>query len=100
MKCKRVRKVLDMKAERITAKDVRNISVGGKLEVELPSYLACVAAKGMVTYVKRAYPRTDGNVYYTFINSESNTITIGLTDPHLRDIIIGENVKCRKRVET
>lgn len=64
------------------------------------AYLACVAAKGMVTYVKRAYPRTDGNVYYTFINSESNTITIGLTDPHSRDIIIGENVKCRKRVET
>ena len=89
-----------MKADRITAKDVRNISVGGKLEVELPNYLACVAAKGMVTYVKRAYPRTDGNVYYTFINSESNTITIGLTDPHSRDIIIGENVKCRKRVET
>lgn len=88
-----------MKAERITAKDVRNISVGGKLEVELPNYLACVAAKGIVTYVKRAYPRIDGNVYYTYINSESNTITIGLTDPHTRDIILGENVRYRKRVK-
>ena len=86
-----------MKAERITAKDVRNISVGGKLEVELPNYLACVAAKGAVTYVKKAYPRDDGNVYYTFL--KGNRITIGLTDPHTRDIILGENVKYRKRVK-
>ena len=39
----------------------------------------------------------DGNVYYTFL--KGNTITIGLTDPHTRDVILGENVKYRKRVK-
>ena len=75
-----------MKANKVTAEDIKNIGTGGKIEVELPNYLACVAAKGAVTYVKRAYPRTDGNVYYTFL--KGNTITIGLTDPHTRDVIL------------
>ncbi len=85
-----------MKANNVTAEDIKNIGVDGQLVVELPNYLACVAAKGAVTYVKKAYPRDDGNVYYTFL--KGNTITIGLTDPHTRDIILGENVKYRKRV--
>lgn len=86
-----------MKTNKVTAEDVKNIGVGGQLVVELPNYLACVAAKGAVTYVKKAYPRDDGNVYYTFL--KGNTITIGLTDPHTRDIILGENVRYRKRVK-
>lgn len=86
-----------MKTDNVSSEDIRNLGVGDQLEVELPNYLACVAAKGKVNYIKRAYPRTDGNVYYTFL--KGNTITIGLTDPHTRDVIIGQNVVNRKKVE-
>ena len=48
-----------MKANKVTSEDIKNIGVGGQLVVELPNYLACVAAKGAVTYVKKAYPRDD-----------------------------------------
>lgn len=87
-----------MKADNVSSEDIKNLGVGGQLEIELPSYHACVAAKGKVNYVKRAFPRTDGNVYYTFLKS-NNTIVIGLTDPHSRDIILGENVCNRRKVK-
>lgn len=86
-----------MKADNVSSEDIRNLGVGGQLEVELPSYHACVAAKGKVNYIKRAYPRTDGNVYYTFLKGKS-TIVIGLADPHTRDVILGKNVCNRKKV--
>lgn len=85
-----------MKADNVSSEDIRKIGVGGQLEVELPNYHACVAAKGKVNYIKKAYPRTDGNVYYTFLRG--NTITIGLTDPHTRDVILGKNVCNRKKI--
>ena len=67
-----------MKASKIRVSDIRNIGVGGSITVELPNYLACVSAKNTVGYVKKAYPRKDGNVYYCRINGF--TITIGLAD--------------------
>lgn len=86
-----------MKADNVSSEDIRKLGVGGQLEITLPSYHACVAAKGKVSYIKRAYPRTDGNVYYTFLKG-NNTIVIGLTDPHTRDVILGDNVCNRKKV--
>lgn len=77
-----------MKASKIQVSDIRSIGVGGSITVELPNYLACVSAKNTVGYVKKAYPRTDGNVYYCRINS--NVITIGVAEP--------EKVNRRKRV--
>ena len=77
-----------MKASKIQVSDIRSIGVGGSITVELPSYLACVSAKNTVGYVKNAYPRTDGNVYYCRING--NIITIGVAEP--------EKVNRRKRV--
>ncbi len=65
-----------MKASKIQVSDIRNIGTGGSITVELPSYLACISAKNTVGYVKKAYPRTDGNVYYCRING--TTITVGV----------------------
>lgn len=77
-----------MKASKIQVSDIRSIGAGGSITVELPSYLACVSAKNTVGYVKKAYPRDDGNVYYCRING--STITIGVAEP--------EKVNRRKRV--
>lgn len=77
-----------MKASKIQVSDIRGIGTGGSITVELPSYLACVSAKNTVGYVKKAYPRDDGNVYYCRING--STITIGAAEP--------EKVNRRKRV--
>ena len=68
-----------MKASKIQVSDIRNIGAGGSITVELPSYLACISAKNTVSYVKKAYPRTDGNVYYCRI--DGSTITIGVAEP-------------------
>lgn len=67
-----------MKASKIQVSDIRSIGTGGSITVELPSYLACVSAKNTVGYVKKAYPREDGNVYYCRING--NTITVGVAE--------------------
>lgn len=77
-----------MKASKIQVSDIRGIGSGGSITVELPTYLACVSAKNTVGYVKKAYPRADGNVYYCRING--TTITIGVTKP--------EKTNRRKRV--
>lgn len=77
-----------MKASKIQVSDIRSIGTGGSITVELPSYLACISAKNTVGYVKKAYPRDDGNVYYCRING--STITIGVAEP--------ERVNRRKRV--
>jgi hypothetical protein len=67
-----------MKADKVQVSDIKSIGVGGYITVELPNYLACISAKNTVGYVKKAYPRTDNNVYYCRING--STITIGLAD--------------------
>lgn len=67
-----------MKASKIQVSDIRSIGTGGSITVELPSYLACVSAKNTVGYVKKAYPREDGNIYYCRING--NTITVGVAE--------------------
>lgn len=77
-----------MKASKIQVSDIRSIGAGGSITVELPSYLACVSVKNTVGYVKKAYPRDDGNVYYCRING--STITIGVAEP--------EKVNRRKRM--
>lgn len=77
-----------MKASKVQVNDIRNIGVGGSITVELPTYLACVSAKNTVGYVKKAYPRIDGCVYYCRING--TTITIGVAE--------AEKVNRRKRV--
>lgn len=46
-----------MKANKVTAEDVKNIGVGGQLVVELPNYLACVAAKGGCYLRKESLPK-------------------------------------------
>jgi len=68
-----------MKANKIQVSDIKNIGKGGSITVELPSYLACISAKNTVGYVKKAYPRPDGCVYYCRI--DGHTITIGAVDP-------------------
>lgn len=77
-----------MKASKIQVSDIRAIGIGGSITVELPSYLACISAKNTVGYVKKAYPRNDGYVYYCRING--NTITIGVAE--------ADKVNRRKRV--
>lgn len=77
-----------MKASKIQVSDIRAIGIGGSITVELPSYLACISAKNTVGYVKKAYPRNDGCVYYCRINS--NTITIGVAE--------ADKVNRRKRI--
>lgn len=67
-----------MKANKIQVRDIRGIGKGGFITVELPSYLACISAKNTVGYVKKAYPRDDGCVYYCRI--DGNTITIGAAE--------------------
>lgn len=67
-----------MKSNKIQVKDIRAIGVGGSITVEMPSYLACISAKNTVGYVKKAYPREDGCVYYCRINGK--TITIGVCE--------------------
>ncbi len=65
-----------MVADKIGVDDVRRIGKGGSLSVRLPDYKACVSAKNIVTYVKKAYPREDGLTYTCSIDCETNTIVI------------------------
>ena len=65
-----------MTDKKIRVNDIRSIGTDGKLTVELPNYLACLSAKNTVQYVKKAYPRTDGQSYWCKI--KGNTITIGV----------------------
>ena len=44
--------------------------------MRLPNYAACVSAKNIVTYVKKAYPREDGLTYTCSIDCDTNTIVI------------------------
>lgn len=65
-----------MVANKIGVDDVRRIGKDGSLSVCLPSYAACVSAKNVVSYVKKAYPREDGLTYTCSIDAETNTIVI------------------------
>lgn len=65
-----------MVADKISVDDVRRIGRDGSLSVRLPSYAACVSAKNIVGYVKKAYPRDDGLTYTCSIDCETNTIVI------------------------
>jgi hypothetical protein len=65
-----------MVADKIGVDDVRRIGKDGSLSVRLPNYAACVSAKNIVTYVKKAYPREDGLTYTCSINCDTNTIVI------------------------
>lgn len=64
-----------MTDNKIRVKDIKGIGTGGTLTVELPNYLACLSAKNTVQYVRKAYPRPDGQSYWCKIRG--NTITIG-----------------------
>jgi len=65
-----------MVADKIGVDDVRRIGKDGSLSVQLPNYKACVSAKNLVSYVKRAYPREDGLTYTCSVDCVTNTITI------------------------
>ena len=65
-----------MVADKISVDDVKRIGKDGSLSVRLPSYAACVSAKNIVTYVKKAYPREDGLTYTCSIDCDTNTIVI------------------------
>ena len=65
-----------MVADKIGVDDVKRIGKDGSLSVRLPSYAACVSAKNIVTYVKKAYPREDGLTYTCSIDCATNTIII------------------------
>ena len=69
-----------MVANKVTIEDILNIGSDGKLKVSLPTYNACVSAKNLVTHVKKAYPREDGKIYKTSIDSKTNTIEISVID--------------------
>lgn len=69
-----------MKANKITVDDIRGIGTYGKLKVELPSYLATVSARNLVSYVRKAYKREDGLDYATTTDVTTNTITISTVD--------------------
>lgn len=65
-----------MVADKISVDDIKRIGRDGSLSVRLPSYAACVSAKNIVTYVKKAYPREDGLTYTCSIDCDTNTIVI------------------------
>ena len=65
-----------MVADKISVDDIKRIGREGSLSVRLPSYAACVSAKNIVTYVKKAYPREDGLTYTCSIDCDTNTIVI------------------------
>ena len=65
-----------MVADKISVDDIKRIGRDGSLSVSLPSYAACVSAKNIVTYVKKAYPREDGLTYTCSIDCDTNTIVI------------------------
>ena len=65
-----------MVADKIGVDDVRRIGKDGSLSVQLPNYKACVSAKNLVSYVKKAYPREDGLTYTRSVDCVTNTITI------------------------
>ena len=69
-----------MKANRITVDDVRGIGTFGQLKVTLPTYLATVSARNIVSYVRKAYKREDGLDYKTSTDAKTNTITISTVD--------------------
>lgn len=62
---------------KIHVKDIREIPPNGSITVRLPSYLACISARNTLTYVRKAYPRNDGCIYYSSV--VDTTITIGAT---------------------
>ena len=68
-----------IKAKKIQVEDIKRIGKDGSITIELPNYLACVSAKNLVGYVKKAYPREDGEIYYCRISG--TTITIGVSKP-------------------
>lgn len=65
-----------MVADKISVDDVMRIGRDGSLSVRLPSYAACMSAKNIVTYVKKAHPREDGLTYTCSIDCDTNTIVI------------------------
>lgn len=71
-----------MKAEKITVEDIRGIGTYGRLIVQLPSFLATVSARNLVSYVRKAYTRADGLDYATSTDVKTNTITISTIDKH------------------
>lgn len=70
-----------MVAERIGTNDIRSMGAGGVLEVKLPDYKACMAAKNTVTYTKNMYPREDGMTYTCSIDRRKFIITIKCVSP-------------------
>jgi len=78
-----------MIADKISSADIREIGIGGTLEVTLPDYKSCMSAKNLVTYTKNMYPRVDGMTYTCSINRDTHTITIKVVKP--------ENVNRKKK---
>jgi hypothetical protein len=69
-----------MKTEKITVEDIRGIGTYGKLVAKMPSYLATVSVRNLVSYVRKAYTREDGLDYATSTDTKTNTITISTVD--------------------
>ena len=65
-----------MTAERISTADIRNIGLGGKLEVFLPNYAAIEVAKNLVSRCNVRYPRPDGGKWRTSIDRKTFRIVI------------------------
>lgn len=70
--------IVNMKTNKITAKDIRELGAYGTLTALLPSYRHCRTVCNVVNYVRKSYPRADGLGYWTRING--TTITIGVGD--------------------
>lgn len=79
-----------MKANKVTAKDIRNLGAYGTITVELPSYRHCRTVRNVVNYVRKAYPRADKLGYWTRINGTTITIGVGDIDIINRQMTIDE----------
>ncbi len=79
-----------MKANKVTAKDIRELGSYGTITIELPSYKHCRTACNLVNYIRHAYPRTDKLGYWTRINGTTITIGTGDIDRITRKMSIAE----------
>lgn len=70
-----------MITEKISTNDIQRIGTNGTLEVTLPNYGACIAAKNLVSYTKKRYPREDGMTYTCSVDSDTCTIVIKVVEP-------------------
>lgn len=63
---------------KVTVREIRKLQVGEKLKVIMPTRLACVSLRNLVSYVNLCYP-VEGYRYRTNITRD-NTITVYLEE--------------------